>query len=197
MRTPQNIRELTTQLQRTVRRIKREINYRGSQLTEDVVSMLLTKWLASGELDRLLALAGDRRSVTHSVRTMLIDVVKKKGSRKRRGFKVAINDAMLMSDDDLYDRVERVQLRRWLHREVGLLENGQLDVSMKVALASPVQTGQILRWCMRGLSYREIAEKMKLSVGTVSNRHASGIMYLSLKANKCHLRSLRVEGAAS
>lgn len=169
--------EMTVQFERIVRRVKQSMNYRGSYSTRDILDSLVTRWLQSGEWDRLRCLAPEDRHIGESVRRFIID---RFDQLRRRGPQAQLDEAVLAIPDDatLTEIVELAEMRRWIAARVAELEAGQLDARVAIPLANARQIGQALRGQLDGRTQREIAFALGSSLGAVNKWLVQGTNYL-------------------
>lgn len=169
--------QMTVQFERIVRRVKQSMNYRGSYSTRDILDSLVTRWLQSGEWDRLRCLAPQDRHIGESVRRFIID---RFDQLRRRGPQAQLDDAVLAIPDDatLTEIVELAEMRRWIFARVAELEAGRLDARVAIPLTNARQIGQALRSQLDGRTQREIAFALGSSLGAVNKWLVQGTNYL-------------------
>jgi len=169
--------EMAAQFERIIRRVKQSMNYRGSFSTRDILDSLVARWLQSGEWERLKQVVPEDRHIGESVRRFIID---RFDQLRRRGRREDIGDEVIELPDDaaLVELVELATMRRWIADRVAELEDGKLDPRVAIPLAHPRQVGQALRQHLAGLSQREIAAALGISLGAVNKRIAQGTSYL-------------------
>ena len=187
MSSPTSESELIHQARQTVKRIKYALSYNGSHSTNDFVNMLLLKWIRSGEYETLIELAPRRRKLDSSIRAIIIDRFRYHSRKKRVGQRVPLeySHSAIPSDEELYSNIETHLLRRWLLREIDVLQRGA--PTTKLSLKYPVQTGEVLGLIARGRTQQQVAKLLGISVGTVNNRYRRGLVYLGLRARSCQL----------
>jgi hypothetical protein len=179
--------EIARQLERIIRRVKQSMNYRGSYSTRDILGSLVARWVQSGEWERLRQLPGDQRHLGESVRRFLLDRL---DQLRRRGKREDLIELSVTLPDDhvLAEMVELAELRAWIAQRVGELVAGAVDARVRVPLADPAQTGQILQLHLEGKTQREIAAALGVSLGLVNKRIAEGTSYLAvLQGFECGL----------
>ncbi|MEO7731192.1 MAG: hypothetical protein ABIY55_09490 [Kofleriaceae bacterium] len=169
--------QMTVQFERIVRRVKQSMNYRGSYSTRDILDSLVTRWLQSGEWDRLRCLAPEDRHIGESVRRFIID---RFDQLRRRGPQAQLDEAVLAIPDDatLTEIVELAEMRRWIFARVAELEAGRLDARVAIPLTNARQIGQALRSQLDGRTQREIAFALGSSLGAVNKWLVQGTNYL-------------------
>jgi DNA-directed RNA polymerase specialized sigma24 family protein len=168
-------REMAAQFQRIIRRVKQSMNYRGSYSTHDILASLVTRWVQSGEWERLKQLPSEDRKIGESVRRFILDRL---GQLRRRGVREELDDVVLPDEVQLREMVELAELRGWIEERIAELERGDLDARVKIPLASPKDVGRALRLQLQGKTQRQIATEVGLSLGAVNKRIAEGTNYL-------------------
>jgi len=105
--------EIATQLERVIRRVKLSMNYRGSYSTRDILGALVTRWVQSGEWERLQALPREERHLGQSVRRFILD---RFAQLRRRGRHEELDEQLVALPDEptLVEMVELAQLRQWI-----------------------------------------------------------------------------------
>ena len=170
-------REMTAQFERIVRRVKQSMNYRGSYSTHDILQSLVARWLASGEWERLREVPAEERKIGESVRRFILDRL---GQLRRRGVRDDVSELALPDDKELAELVELAELRRWIDERIGELEAGQVDARVRIPLAAPRDVGRALRMHLDGMTQRQIAHELGVSLGLVNRRIADGTSYLAV-----------------
>lgn len=175
--TPIADTEIATQLERVIRRVKLSMNYRGSFSTRDILGALVTRWVQSGEWERLQGLPREERHLGQSVRRFILD---RFAQLRRRGRHEELDEQLVMLPDEptLIEMVELAQLRQWIAGRIAELEAGALDPRVRLPVADPAQLGRVLRLHLAGKTQREIASEIGLSVGAINKRIADGTNYL-------------------
>jgi hypothetical protein len=168
---------MASQFQRIIRRVKQSMNYRGSYSTHDILASLVTRWVQSGEWERLKQLPSEDRKIGESVRRFILDRL---GQLRRRGVREELDDVVLPDESQLREMVELAELRGWIVERIAELEHGDLDARVKIPLASPKDVGRALRLQLEGKTQRQIATEVGLSLGAVNKRIAEGTNYLVL-----------------
>jgi hypothetical protein len=151
------------------------MNYRGSYSTHDILASLVTRWLQSGEWERLKQLPSEQRKIGESVRRFILDRL---GQLRRRGLREELDDVVLPDDAELQELVELAELRSWIAHRIGELERGETDPRVQIPLAAPRDIGRALRLQLEGKTQRQIATELGLSLGAVNKRIADGTSYL-------------------
>jgi hypothetical protein len=171
--------EIAQQLERIIRRVKQSMNYRGSYSTRDILGSLVARWVHSGEWERLKQLPEDQRHLGESVRRFILDRL---DQLRRRGKREDLADVAVTLPDEhaLAELVELAELRAWIARQVSQLSAGVVDTRVRVPLANPAETGEILQLHLAGKTQREIASARGVSLGLVNKRIAEGTSYLAL-----------------
>lgn len=171
-------REMAEQFERIIRRVKRSMSYRGSYSTQDILASLVTRWVQSGEWERLKQLPAGERRIGESVRRFLLDRL---DQLRRRGEREELPDDLpLPGDAELAELVELAELRAWIEQRVAELERGEVDPRVKIPLAAPAEVGRALRMQIAGKTQREIASELGASLGLVNKRIAEGTSYLAV-----------------
>ncbi len=168
-------REMAEQFERIIRRVKLSRNYRGSYSTRDILSSLVTRWVQSGEWERLRQLPPEERKIGESVRRFILDRLHQ---LRRRGQREDLEDLALPDDAQLAEMVELAQLRAWIEERIAELERGVVDARVKIPLAAPEDVGRALRLHLDGKTQRQIATELGISLGLVNKRIAEGTSYL-------------------
>jgi hypothetical protein len=168
-------REMAAQFERIIRRVKQSMNYRGSYSTHDILASLVTRWVQSGEWNRLKQLPAAERKIGESVRRFILDRL---GQLRRRGLREELDDVVLPDDAELQELVELAELRSWIEQRIGELERGETDKRVQIPLAAPRDIGRALRLQLEGKTQRQIATELGLSLGAVNKRIADGTSYL-------------------
>jgi hypothetical protein len=179
--------EIARHLERLIRRVKQSMNYRGSYSTRDILGSLVARWVGSGEWERLKQLPEDQRHLGESVRRFILDRLDQLRRRGKREDVTEITVA-LPDEDTLAELVELAELRDWIARRVAELAAGTVDPRVRVPLAQPAETGEILRMHLEGHTQRDIAAARGVSLGLVNKRIAEGTSYLAvLQGIECGL----------
>ena len=169
-------REMAAQFERIIRKVKRSMSYRGSYSTQDILASLVTRWVQSGEWDRLKQLPAPDRKIGESVRRFILDRL---DQLRRRGERTELADELAIPDDaELQELIELAELRQWIEARVSELERGEVDPRLKIPLAQPVDVGRALRLQLEGKTQRQIADELGMSLGLVNKRLAEGTSYL-------------------
>ena len=168
-------REMAAQFERIIRRVKQSMNYRGSYSTHDILSSLVTRWVQSGEWERLKQLPAEERKIGESVRRFILDRL---GQLRRRGVREELDDVVLPDEAQLQEMIELAELRAWIEVRIAELERGEPDARVKIPLAEPRNIGRALRLQIEGKTQRQIASEIGLSLGAVNKRIAEGTNYL-------------------
>jgi hypothetical protein len=169
--------QMVVQFERIIRRVKHSMNYRGSYSTRDILGSLVARWVHSGEWQRLKALPPAERHIGESVRRFILDRI---GQLRRRGDRQDLDEAVISLPDEatLLELVELAELRCWIDDRVLELGRGVIDPRVKIAFANPAQVGQAMRLHLAGLTQRQIAAEVDLSLGAVNKRLLDGTNYL-------------------
>lgn len=169
--------EMAAQFERIIRRVKHSMSYRGSYSTRDILGSLVARWVQSGEWERLKSLPAEQRRIGESVRRFILDRL---DQLRTRGERIDLDEDEVVLPDEraLVELVELAELRAWIDRRVAELEGGITDPRIRIALANPEQTGHALRLHLRGLTQRQIAGELGLSLGLVNKRILEGTNYL-------------------
>lgn len=169
--------EMAAQFERIIRRVKQSMNYRGSYSTRDILGSLVARWVQSGEWDRLKQIAPAERRIGESVRRFILDRL---DQLRRRGDRTELSEEQIVLPDEntLGEMIELAELRTWIDHRVGELEHGQLDPRVKIPLPNPRQVGQALRHHLAGLTQRQIANELGISLGAANKRITEGTNYL-------------------
>jgi hypothetical protein len=167
------------QLERIIRRVKQSMNYRGSYSTRDILGSLVARWIQSGEWERLKQVPDDQRHLGESVRRFILDRL---DQLRRRGVREDVADLHITLPDDreLAEIVALAELRGWIAERVAELRTGAVDPRIRVPLASPRETGEVLALHLAGKTQREIAGLLQISLGLVNKRIADGTSYLAV-----------------
>jgi hypothetical protein len=168
---------MAAQFERVIRRVKQSMNYRGSYSTRDILGSLVARWVQSGEWDRLKQLAPAERHIGESVRRFILDRL---DQLRRRGDRSELTEEQIVLPDEvtLAEMIELAELRTWIDRRVGELEHGEIDPRMRIPLVNPRQVGQALRHHLSGLTQRQIASELGISLGAANKRIVEGTNYL-------------------
>jgi hypothetical protein len=170
--------EIALQLERVIRRVKVAMSYRGSYSTRDILGALVARWVQSGEWSRLKALPPDQRRMSESVRRFILD---RFDQLRRRGRHELLDPELdLPTDAELSELVETAELRTWIAARVDELETGVVDGRVRIHVPDPVALGSVLRLHLSGLSQREIARSLEMSLGVVNRRIAIATSYLAV-----------------
>ncbi len=168
---------MAAQFERVIRRVKQSMNYRGSYSTRDILGSLVARWVQSGEWERLKQLAPADRRIGESVRRFILDRL---DQLRRRGDRSELSEEQIVLPDEgtLGEMIELAELRTWIERRVSELERGELDRRMRIPLNNPRQVGQALRHHLAGLTQRQIANELGISLGAANKRIVEGTNYL-------------------
>ncbi|MEO8702599.1 MAG: hypothetical protein ABI867_21325 [Kofleriaceae bacterium] len=170
---------MAVQFERIIRRVKYSMNYRGSYNTRDILGALVARWIESGEWVRLKTLPFGERRIGESVRRFILDRLSLLRVRSERT--QLDEDAIVMPDDTaLLETIELAELRMWLEQRVCDLVKGTCDPRIRIPLPRPDQVGAVLRRHLAGLTQRQIAAELDLSLGAVNKRILEGTNYLIL-----------------
>jgi len=168
-------REMAEQFERIIRRVKRSMSYRGSYSTQDILASLVTRWVQSGEWERLKGLPAAERRIGESVRRFILDRL---DQLRRRGERAEVEELAIPDDAELEGMIEIAELRGWIQQRIGELERGVTDPRCTIKLSAPEEVGVVLRLHMEGKTQRQIAEELGVSLGLVNKRVAEGTSYL-------------------
>jgi hypothetical protein len=169
-------REMAAQFERIIRKVKRSMSYRGSYSTQDILASLVTRWVQSGEWERLKQLPAPERKIGESVRRFILDRL---DQLRRRGERAELADDLAIPDDaELAEMIELAELRQWIEGRITELECGVVDPRLKIPLAQPSEIGRALRLSLEGKTQRQIADELGMSLGLVNKRLAEGTSYL-------------------
>jgi hypothetical protein len=170
---------IATQLERIIHRVKQSMNYRGSYTTRDILGSLVARWLQSGEWERLKQLPPAQRHLGESVRRFILDRL---DQLRRRGHREEIELDLIAVPDDamLAELVEAAELRLWIAARVDDLTAGELDQRALIKPRKPVEIGRALRLHLDGMTQREIAAELGVSLGHVNKLLDEGTRYLIL-----------------
>ena len=165
--------EMAAQFERIIRRVKQSMNYRGSYSTRDILAALVTRWLQSGEWQRLRELPAGERRIGESVRRFLLDRI---GHLRRRGDADALSPDEIVIPDDatLMELVELAEIRAWMHARIAELERGELDSRVRIRPVELSQVGAALRLHLQGLTQRQIAQDLGISLAVANKRIVDG-----------------------
>lgn len=168
---------MAAQFERIIRRVKSSMNYRGSYSTRDILGSLVARWLQSGEWERLKQLPAEDRHIGESVRRFILDRI---DQLRRRGEHDELPEDLLVVPDEstLLELVETAELRAWIEARIGDLEQGVVDQRVRIPVSNPVQIGQALRLHIRGMTQRQIAMQLGLSLGATNKKILEGTNYL-------------------
>lgn len=167
---------MAAHFERVIRRVKSSMNYRGSYSTRDILGSLVARWLHSGEWARLKLLPPEERRIGESVRRFILDRMEQLRSR---GEPAEFPDDLVVPDErTLGEMIETAEVRSWIERRVDDLETGAVDPRVLIPVARPHQVGRALRLHLEGLTQREIAGELGLSLGAANKRLAEGTNYL-------------------
>jgi hypothetical protein len=169
--------EMAEQFERIVRRVKQSMNYRGSYSTHDILDSLVTRWVQSGEWERLKQLPAGERHIGASVRRFILD---RFDQLRRRGRREELDELALPDDAQLQEMIELAELRAWIAARIADLERGHTDARVKIPIASPRDIGGTLRLHVAGKTQRQIASELGVSLGVVNKRIAEGTSYLAV-----------------
>ena len=171
-------REMAAQFERIIRRVKQSMNYRGSYSTQDILSSLVTRWLQSGEWQRLREVSPEDRHIGESVRRFILDRL---AQLRRRGQREDLGEELVLPDDaQLQELIELAELRAWIEQRIAELEEGKVDPRLKLPLPAPRDVGRALRLHLDGRTQRQIASELGVSLGLVNKRIAEGTSYLAV-----------------
>ena len=168
---------MAAQFERVIRRVKQSMNYRGSYSTRDILGSLVARWVQSGEWERLKQLAPTERHIGESVRRFILDRLDQLRRRGERG-ELTEDQIVLPDEVTLGEMIELAELRTWIERRVGELERGETDPRVRIPLANPAQVGRALRHHLAGLTQRQIAGELGISLGAANKRIVEGTNYL-------------------
>ncbi len=168
-------REMAAQFERIIRRVKRSMSYRGSYSTQDILASLVTRWVGSGEWERLKQLPAADRKIGESVRRFILDRL---DQLRRRGERAELDGLAIPDDAELEAMIELAELRAWIDQRVADLERGVVDPRCTVAVSAPREIGRALRLHLDGKTQRQIASELGVSLGVVNKRIAEGTSYL-------------------
>lgn len=168
---------MAAQFERIIRRVKQSMRYRGSYSTRDILGSLVARWVSSGEWARLRGLPPKERHIGQSVRRFILDRI---GQLRRRGDQVDVaeDEVTLPDEASLVELIEEVELRGWIDARIGELEEGRTDVRFRMPLASVRDVGRALRLHVAGMTQRQIASELGVSLGVANKRIADGTNYL-------------------
>jgi hypothetical protein len=169
--------EMAAQFERIVRRVKQSMNYRGSYSTHDILGSLVTRWVQSGEWERLKQLPSADRHIGESVRRFILDRL---DQLRRRGRREDLDDVVLPDEAQLVEMIELAELRTWIEARIGDLELGVTDPRVRIPIVAPRDVGRALRLHLAGKTQRQIASELALSLGVVNKRIAEGTSYLAV-----------------
>ena len=175
----QQAEDLLDRVESVMRRVKRVLYWGHTSETADFVQSLLEKWLISGEYERLIRENSPRTSLYKSAHDFVVDKLRHRSALKRKGSSTDIEDADLPSAEDLHEFIADIEALNFVKEEVARLEQGKVREDCKKLLRHPVQTAQVLRMTMEGVSNSAIADQLQISTGTVSNRLQEGSAYLA------------------
>jgi hypothetical protein len=169
--------QMAAQFERIIRRVKYSMNYRGSYSTRDILGSLVVRWMNSGEWERLKQLPPADRHIGESVRRFILDRL---DQMRRRGEREDFSEDRIELPDDvaLTELIELAELRAWIDARISDLQRGVLDARMLIPLAEPVQTGEAMRRHLAGLTQRQIAAELGISLGLANRRIVEGTNYL-------------------
>jgi hypothetical protein len=169
--------QMAVQFERIIRRVKHSMNYRGSYSTRDILGSLVARWVSSGEWERLKQLPAQERKIGESVRRFILDRL---DQIRRRGDRESLTEDQVALPDELAltEMVELAELREWIAARITELETGTLDPRVRIPLAHAREVGTALRLHMRGLTQRQIASELGLSLGATNKRILEGTNYL-------------------
>jgi hypothetical protein len=170
-------REMATQFERIIRRVKHSMNYRGSYSTHDILASLVSRWLQSGEWERLRDVPPAERHIGESVRRFILDRL---AQLRRRGHREELEELAMPDEAQLQELVELAELRAWIEARIAELEAGTVDSRVTVPVAAPSEIGRALRLHVAGHTQRQIAEELGISLGLVNKRIAEGTSYLAV-----------------
>ena len=169
--------QMAAQFERIIRRVKSSMNYRGSYSTRDILGSLVARWLQSGEWERLKQLPAEQRHIGESVRRFILD---RMDQLRRRGEREELPEELLVVPDEatLVDIIETAELRTWIEARIWDLERGIVDPRVRIPVTNPTQIGQALRLHIGGLTQRQIALQLGVSLGAANKRIVEGTNYL-------------------
>jgi hypothetical protein len=169
--------QMAAQFERIIRRVKSSMNYRGSYSTRDILGSLVARWLQSGEWERLKQLPPAERHIGESVRRFILDRI---DQLRRRGDHDEMPEDLLVVPDEamLTEMIEAAELRAWIEARIVDLEAGIVDPRVRIPLANAAQVGAALRLHIVGLTQRQIASELGISLGAANKRILEGTNYL-------------------
>jgi hypothetical protein len=169
--------QMAAQFERIIRRVKSSMNYRGSYSTRDILGSLVARWLHSGEWERLKQLPPAERHIGQSVRRFILD---RMDQLRRRGEHDELPEDLVAVPDEatLIELIEAAELRAWIEARIDELEAGTVDPRMRIPLGHATEVGRALRLNIKGLTQREIATELGISLGLANKRILEGTNYL-------------------
>jgi DNA-directed RNA polymerase specialized sigma24 family protein len=114
-----------------------------------------------------------------SAHDFVVDRLRSRNALKRKGTTINIDHAEPALEVDLHDFIADVEALTFVKEEVKRLERGEVREDCKKLLRDPIQTAKVLRMTMEGASNSAIADELRISTGTVSNRLQEGSAYLA------------------
>jgi DNA-directed RNA polymerase specialized sigma24 family protein len=162
-----------------MRRVKRALYWGHSRDTSDFVQSLLEKWIRSEEFLRLTRLRSDELHFYRSAHDFVVDRLRERSALKRKAAAKPVDEVEMLDENDFRESVADAEVLAFVRAEVAKMERGIIRTESKKLLRNPVETGLVLRMTMEGASNSDIAKKLKLSTGTVSNRLQEGSAYLA------------------
>lgn len=169
---------MASQLERVIRRVKLAMSYRGSYSTRDILGALVARWVRSGEWSRLKELPPEERRMSESVRRFILDRFEQ--LRRRGRYELLDTELEVPTDDELSELVAVAELRTWIAARLADLESGVVDGRVRVDVPDPIILGNVLRLHLDGMTQREIARSLSMSLGLVNRRIAIGTAYLAV-----------------
>lgn len=169
--------QMAAQFERIIRRVKSSMNYRGSYSTRDILGALVARWLQSGEWERLKQLPPEERHIGESVRRFILD---RFDQLRRRGEREDLPEELLAIPDEatLIDMIEAAELRTWIEARIDDLEQGKIDPRIRIPVGNAAQIGRALRLHVGGMTQRQIATQLGISLGAANKRILDGTNYL-------------------
>ncbi|HSD90547.1 MAG TPA: hypothetical protein VLB44_23640 [Kofleriaceae bacterium] len=169
--------QMAAQFERIIRRVKSSMNYRGSYSTRDILGSLVTRWLQSGEWERLKLLPPAERYIGESVRRFILDRI---DQLRRRGEHEEMPEDLLAVPDEalLTEMIEAAELRAWIEARITELECNLIDPRVRIPVTNAPQIGHALRLHVAGKTQRQIASELGISLGAANKRILDGTNYL-------------------
>jgi DNA-directed RNA polymerase specialized sigma24 family protein len=172
-------RRILARVEPVMRRVKRALYWGHSRDTSDFVQSLLEKWIRSEEFLRLTRLRSDELHFYRSAHDFVVDRLRERSALKRKAAAKPVDEVEMLDENDFRESVADAEVLAFVRAEVAKMERGIIRTESKKLLRNPVETGLVLRMTMEGASNSDIAKKLKLSTGTVSNRLQEGSAYLA------------------